>query len=105
MCLCVCFFFFFQAEDGIRDLTVTGVQTCALDAARRWDLRIYGCNECDSHGATPWPKIRKTTHVAPQATRAILPVCLERATTRPSIEEGCHLDIARGCIVRNPAAP
>src|SRR2546430_1609678 len=26
----VIFFFFFQAEDGIRDLTVTGVQTCAL---------------------------------------------------------------------------
>src|SRR5437867_8399424 len=25
-----CFFFFFQAEDGIRDRTVTGVQTCAL---------------------------------------------------------------------------
>src|SRR2546430_3592635 len=24
------FHFFFQAEDGIRDLTVTGVQTCAL---------------------------------------------------------------------------
>src|SRR2546430_10782772 len=24
------FCFFFQAEDGIRDLTVTGVQTCAL---------------------------------------------------------------------------
>src|SRR3989475_9465788 len=24
------YFFFFQAEDGIRDLTVTGVQTCAL---------------------------------------------------------------------------
>src|SRR5689334_23934286 len=24
------FFFFFQAEDGIRDGTVTGVQTCAL---------------------------------------------------------------------------
>src|SRR2546430_7845597 len=24
------FSFFFQAEDGIRDLTVTGVQTCAL---------------------------------------------------------------------------
>src|SRR3989475_4974938 len=29
-CLSVSFFFFFQAEDGIRDLTVTGVQTCAL---------------------------------------------------------------------------
>src|SRR5258706_11259201 len=25
-----CFFFFFQAEDGIRDWSVTGVQTCAL---------------------------------------------------------------------------
>src|SRR2546430_11309220 len=30
-CISLCFFFFFfQAEDGIRDLTVTGVQTCAL---------------------------------------------------------------------------
>src|SRR2546430_7075748 len=32
------YFFFFQAEDGIRDLTVTGVQTCALPicARRHW---------------------------------------------------------------------
>src|SRR5438309_9320559 len=34
VCFCFffsfCFFFFFQAEDGIRDGTVTGVQTCAL---------------------------------------------------------------------------
>src|SRR2546430_2904974 len=30
MCWNGCRFFFFQAEDGIRDLTVTGVQTCAL---------------------------------------------------------------------------
>src|SRR5260370_11502049 len=34
-------FFFFQAEDGIRDSSVTGVQTCALpiwgrDRGRRW---------------------------------------------------------------------
>src|SRR5205823_11089795 len=26
----LCIFFFFQAEDGIRDKLVTGVQTCAL---------------------------------------------------------------------------
>src|SRR3989475_13311534 len=53
-------FFFFQAEDGIRDLTVTGVQTCALPillhrndvarlrrgAARRRDRRV-------SHAAAP----------------------------------------------------
>src|SRR2546427_6540502 len=32
------FFFFFQAEDGIRDLTVTGVQTCALPICRRGDV-------------------------------------------------------------------
>src|SRR5256886_10375314 len=31
----VCVFFFFQAEDGIRDLTVTGVQTCALPICAR----------------------------------------------------------------------
>src|SRR3712207_8435372 len=29
------FFFFFQAEDGIRDIGVTGVQTCALPIWRR----------------------------------------------------------------------
>src|SRR2546427_1163232 len=28
--------FFFQAEDGIRDLTVTGVQTCALPIWTVW---------------------------------------------------------------------
>src|SRR2546422_7864164 len=28
------FFFFFQAEDGIRDVAVTGVQTCALPIFR-----------------------------------------------------------------------
>src|SRR5438270_12261477 len=34
--------FFFQAEDGIRDLTVTGVQTCALPISRqgRGDLAL-----------------------------------------------------------------
>src|SRR5439155_14066336 len=35
------FFFFFQAEDGIRDGHVTGVQTCALPiclAAAAWNI-------------------------------------------------------------------
>src|SRR5438105_12392772 len=30
------FFFFFQAEDGIRDPLVTGVQTCALPISPLW---------------------------------------------------------------------
>src|SRR2546427_4025869 len=34
------FFFFFQAEDGIRDLTVTGVQTCALPISDSGRLRL-----------------------------------------------------------------
>src|SRR5689334_25149232 len=32
------FFFFFQAEDGIRDGTVTGVQTCALPILARGQI-------------------------------------------------------------------
>src|SRR5256885_4807122 len=32
-------FFFFQAEDGIRDYKVTGVQTCALPISRGGELR------------------------------------------------------------------
>src|SRR2546430_12989471 len=45
-CLCVILYvvfsvlsFFFQAEDGIRDLTVTGVQTCALPISPRRPAR------------------------------------------------------------------
>src|SRR5438093_6247866 len=38
------FFFFFQAEDGIRDWSVTGVQTCALpiSTSRRTSLIMAG---------------------------------------------------------------
>src|SRR5690554_7613481 len=32
-------FFFFQAEDGIRDADVTGVQTCALPI---WPAAVFG---------------------------------------------------------------
>src|SRR5204863_5636581 len=39
-------FFFFQAEDGIRDLYVTGVQTCALP--------ISGPSTIDSFAHAPF---------------------------------------------------
>src|SRR2546426_2476897 len=44
LCLCMIFFFFFQAEDGIRDYKVTGVQTCALFffSSRRRHTRLQG---------------------------------------------------------------
>src|SRR5262249_59177046 len=33
-------FFFFQAEDGIRDWSVTGVQTCALPICQMADVAL-----------------------------------------------------------------
>src|SRR6267143_4923227 len=35
------FFFFFQAEDGIRDGTVTGVQTCALPISESLERTVF----------------------------------------------------------------
>src|SRR3712207_7573770 len=35
-------FFFFQAEDGIRDIGVTGVQTCALPIYARFRAALEG---------------------------------------------------------------
>src|SRR5947209_14626071 len=43
------FFFFFQAEDGIRDIGVTGVQTCALPISRPGGPR----------GRHPWRRPRR----------------------------------------------
>src|SRR2546422_2507026 len=52
------YFFFFQAEDGIRDVAVTGVQTCALPISRRSPARAA------LRGRTPGARAR------PGATRA-----------------------------------
>ena len=40
--VCVLVFFFFQAEDGIRDYKVTGVQTCALPI---WNKHWISCTK------------------------------------------------------------
>src|SRR5438094_6667843 len=54
--ICFFFFFFFQAEDGIRDRTVTGVQTCALPILRgrcragRLKLEGDGQGDLAGHG-------------------------------------------------------
>src|SRR2546429_4987675 len=44
------YFFFFQAEDGIRDVAVTGVQTCALPIFSQKDIG--------------WPKTRISNPLA-----------------------------------------
>src|SRR5215813_13048160 len=58
--LCVVFFFFFQAEDGIRDADVTGVQTCALPISSLLDA-------FDSHGVPVQPAGRTGLFVRPEA--------------------------------------
>src|SRR3989449_5051129 len=72
----VVFFFFFQAEDGIRDVAVTGVQTCALPILGR-DNRpsgpalthglLSGIEAVGGHGVDvgelPTPALYFATHV------------------------------------------
>src|SRR5205807_2310123 len=41
----LCYFFFFQAEDGIRDYKVTGVQTCALPISSNIVISVHCHND------------------------------------------------------------
>src|SRR5256884_3859101 len=43
------FFFFFQAEDGIRDVAVTGVQTCALPILLCGQVGLAGSTKVGSN--------------------------------------------------------
>src|SRR2546430_17149272 len=66
------FVFFFQAEDGIRDLTVTGVQTCALPVAyftghpecgarpKTYAFTSGGTRERSQDAGTPFGNTRKS---------------------------------------------
>src|SRR2546427_4338291 len=68
----VFFFFFFQAEDGIRDLTVTGVQTCALpavDTIAAGDSITWAWNAAGSHSiqSTGTPDIFRNSVVMSEA--------------------------------------
>src|SRR5204862_4372463 len=66
-----CVFFFFQAEDGIRALYVTGVQTCALPilqknsmsivpffAAVAWATMMFGCGSTNKLHQASLPELR-----------------------------------------------
>src|SRR5205807_4928475 len=75
VCVFCVFFFFFQAEDGIRDYKVTGVQTCALPIWRR------------ARSSEPWTRQARptfrTSHPAPPSfgyvAAAARAVCTRRA--------------------------
>src|SRR5205085_3693692 len=74
-------FFFFQAEDGIRDLTVTGVQTCALPISpcptTRGTLRSRGAPRDRSvplvvgHGAQRSGRLRERRRLGGSVPRAL----------------------------------
>src|SRR5690606_40991703 len=48
------FVFFFQAEDGIRDFHVTGVQTCALPICVPCCSTAPGCTRRSSTASRAW---------------------------------------------------
>src|SRR6266436_7723522 len=58
--MCFRFFFFFQAEDGIRDVAVTGVQTCALPISELYGILLgaIGAGAVGGALALPWVKAR-----------------------------------------------
>ena len=70
-------FFFFQAEDGIRDVAVTGVQTCALPI----------CTEFDSlyNFYVPGMNLRSTDLQAFIGLRAIDKLEIGRASCRERV--------------------
>src|SRR5205085_9100539 len=56
-------FFFFRAEDGIRDLTVTGVQTCALPICRAAKMVVLDLDHPDVEQFINW-KVTEEQKVA-----------------------------------------
>src|SRR5256886_8216279 len=78
-------FFFFQAEDGIRDLTVTGVQTCALpilchQLSNGPDASIARAPQIATH-APSGP--RKPQNVTPAACSSTVAENVVRRTSQP----------------------
>src|SRR3989449_10034080 len=68
-------FFFFQAEDGIRDVAVTGVQTCALPILRRIhsaSQRLMTQSRSHLAGTTPFQNRIPVRLLAPQHVKGRL---------------------------------
>src|SRR5437763_9251092 len=60
-------FFFFQAEDGIRDTSVTGVQTCALPILRGFYQASPSPRYLFGDGSGSWPAFHEPRR--PQACK------------------------------------
>src|SRR5699024_11384718 len=64
--------FFFQAEDGIRDRNVTGVQTCALPILTERGVGTVSSEELASAAGVTSAKVRKDlSHLGSYGTRGV----------------------------------
>src|SRR2546429_3666489 len=82
------FFFFFQAEDGIRDVAVTGVQTCALPISVSKKFKGLRCAYCAVREAVTGDHIFAREFFLPSA-RANLPkapICAECNNEKSKLE-------------------
>src|SRR2546430_7839033 len=86
-------FFFFQAEDGIRDLTVTGVQTCALPILR------YPASACGLFALKP---TRARNPLGPEYGDVAAGGAVEHALTRSVRDSAALLDATSGPAVGDP---
>src|SRR2546430_6380348 len=73
--------FFFQAEDGIRDLTVTGVQTCALPISKANALIGAVTSVATSAGAASRARRGARAKARPAQTTAPTPATGSHAPT------------------------
>src|SRR2546422_5319083 len=74
----VCFFFF-QAEDGIRDVAVTGVQTCALPISHAAVLIGGGIGTVEALARTDPDSVWRIVHHSARPTRAEVRVWVRAA--------------------------
>src|SRR2546430_9036380 len=81
--------FFFQAEDGIRDLTVTGVQTCALPIFRLRPWRPPDRQAVSREPCLSWRRRARPGSCARSARSSRRPSrqLRERPSTLPRSEE------------------
>src|SRR6266853_679915 len=110
MTVTVFHFFFFQAEDGIRDLTVTGVQTCALPICTRSARRRRHGETSTAGGSTSRRAPRKTPRARDRSDRGLPRPAREgavRVVDRGDPRrgpEGKATDVRHAAAVGRPAA-
>src|SRR3712207_8129825 len=107
-----CRYFFFQAEDGIRDIGVTGVQTCALPICRRADgvqvryllldaLHVFNLVDARQLGRDGLPArglARRLVHAGRVVVAYLL---LDRAGLRLRVLRGLFENLVQGLPVRS----